>query len=472
VEFRRSKPERRPNRRICPKCQIASGAKKQCPRCRTRTEARIQLVWFINGKRYRELTYCWRERDASEILQRKEADYWRQQDLGVDREIGGSLREAADAFINTLTECSDDYKKQIGTSLGALANGLGWDRPVPQISAQDIESYKEDGLFTLAPTTVRSYMLVLRRFFAYLHQEGWIRRNPTVRIKLPRAGRRRDHLRPEEVGRVLEMFWQVSPTIAPIATALILGGWRKGEIINLRHADVNLAERWAYVVDFDGDAQASAWSPKSESSWRAVPLHPIVVAALKRVEPVTCPDGRESPWVFPVADRRKRRRYKDKRGRMQPVYGDRRSPGTSMLGSKLNEVMAAVGIERRVTIHGLRRTFAVLLQEAGAPDAIIRQALGHGARGVTETHYLPRRDDVVKRYVDAIEIEMPVEMPIENSGSADQPDTRAQLAASIEASEARDLDDDAEHCHQSATNVVANEPPDLPYMVPAPELLQ
>ena len=38
-------------------------------------------------------------------------------------------------------------------------------------------------------------------------------------------------------------------------------------------------------------------------------------------------------------------------------------------------------IEHRVTIHGLRRTFAVLMQEAGAPDSIIRQALGHKAKG-------------------------------------------------------------------------------------------
>jgi integrase len=62
-----------------------------------------------------------------------------------------------------------------------------------------------------------------------------------------------------------------------------------------------------------------------------------------------------------------------------------------------------------VTVHGLRRTFAVLLQDAGAPDSVIRQALGHAQQGVTEQHYLPRRDPVVQGWVDRIELKRAVE---------------------------------------------------------------
>jgi integrase len=45
--------------------------------------------------------------------------------------------------------------------------------------------------------------------------------------------------------------------------------------------------------------------------------------------------------------------------------------------SCLRQALAAAGTERRVTVHGLRRTVVVLLQDAGAPDSVIRQALGH-----------------------------------------------------------------------------------------------
>jgi integrase len=167
---------------------------------------------------------------------------------------------------------------------------------------------------------------------------------------------------------------------------------------------MDLDARWAYVLDFEGDELTEAWSAKSESSRRGVPLHPLLADTLRRIEPVTRPDGTLSPWVFPVTDARRKVRLRDRRGRVHPVRGDRRSPQTTWLGLCLRQALAAAGIERRVTVHGLRRTFAVLLQDAGAPDSVIRQALGHAQQGVTEQHYLPRRDPVVQGWVDRIEI--------------------------------------------------------------------
>ena len=413
MEFKHSKPERRHDRRICPKCNTLNAARLECKNCGAKTEARIRIIWYVDGKRYRQLTQCWREEDANALLQRKEADYWRQQDFGVEREIGGTIREAFKAFQETRKHCSVNYQKQLRTSVSALAAGIGWDTSVTLLSARHLAQYKADGLQTLSPSTVRSYMVAIRQFTRFMVEEGWIRRDPALKVKLPPARRGRDHLRPEEVGPVLQGFWEHARDYAALVTALVLGGWRKGELVNLRRQDVNLETRWAYVIDFEGDQLASAWSPKTESSRRAVPLHPIVARAFERVEPVAYPDGTLSPWMFPVLDKRKTQRYFDKDGRSNLVRGDRRSPGTVFFGRKLRVVLDLVGIKRRVTIHGLRRTFAVLLQEAGAPDTVIRQALGHGARGVTECHYLPRRDENVQRWVDAIKVTVPALAPVE-----------------------------------------------------------
>ena len=451
MEFRKGSHEHRPDRRICPACQRLCGTKMECPHCRKRTAARIQINWYIDGKRYRELSSCWREKDAAEVLQRKEADYWRQQELGVQREIGGSLREAADAFSAAQAEHSVNYRKQIATSLSALAAGLGWDRPVQEISPGELVQFKEDGLTVLSRTTVRSYMLVLRRFFNYLHDEGWIRHSPAAKVKLPKATARKDHLRPAEVGPVLDAFWRIAPELGAIPTVIALGGWRKGEVINLRRPDVNLVERWTYVLDFEGDELTEAWSPKTESSVRAVPLHPLVVRALERTKLVIRPDGSQSPWMFPVIDPRKRKRLPERQGWRQPVCGDRRSSGTKFIGSKLRAAMQAAGIERSITLHGLRRTFAVLLQEAGAPDSVIRQALGHGERGVTEFNYLPRRDEMVMRWVDRIAVEIPA---LEGS-----PTPSGELVnQSREEGDGRSA---TIHSPQSATSSVANRPPYL-----------
>ena len=203
---------------------------------------------------------------------------------------------------------------------------------------------------------------------------------------------------------------------------------------------------------FEGDELTEEWSPKTESSRRAVPLHPLVVRALERVQPVQRPDGSVSPWVFPVTDRRKRRRTVDRHGRRQSVIGDRRSPTTSFIGIKLREALDKAGIKRRVCVHGLRRTFAVLLQETGAPDAVIRQALGHSARGVTETHYLPRRAETVRRWVDAIQVSIPT-LDISAPDGHHPPTQQASSDASLVGPEG--------HCHQAATNLVAKRPPYL-----------
>ena len=462
MEFRRGSLERRQGRRVCVGCRKFCGTAKKCSKCGKRTAARIQVNWYVGGKRYRELTGLWREDDAVKVLERKEADYWRRQDLGAQRDVGGTLREAADSFTAELSDRSRDYRKQIKTSLNLLGELVGWDRPVQLIGMAEICQFKEDGLALRSSSTVRSYMLVLRRFFGHLLDEGWIRKDPTRRVKLPRAVGRKDHLRPAEVGPVLDAFWRISPEIAPIATTLVLGGWRKGEIVNLRRSDADLTSGWAYVVDFAGDELLDPWSPKTESSVRAVPLHALVIRAMERTEPVTCPDGRESPWMFPVVDRRKRKRRRDRLGRAQPVLGDRRSPDTTFFGPKLDEALAAAGIRRKVTIHGLRRTFAVLLQEVGAPDSIIRQALGHGQRSVTELNYLPRRDEAVKRWVDKIDLSIsaldvaavspPAPTGAPTGSTSIEPSPPALPAPAAVQPVVGQRPDRDSHCHQSATN--------------------
>jgi hypothetical protein len=114
--------------------------------------------------------------------------------------------------------------------------------------------------------------------------------------------------------------------------AIVLGSFRKGEVVNLRWQDIILEARWAFVLDYEGDDLTEAWSPKTESSRRAVPLHPLLARTLAGLERVRGPDGTVSPWVFPVTDARRKERLVDRRGRVHPVRGDRRSADTTWFG--------------------------------------------------------------------------------------------------------------------------------------------
>jgi len=406
-EFKIGNSQRRKDRRICPKCLRRCQGAERCAECNVKTRPRIEITWYVGGERKRELTDCHKPEEAREFLRQKEEDYWRTQRAGAaTRQIGGRLDEAIKAYAAAMEHHSGNYKKQIRTALAALCNGLGEDCQVQTITRDVIIEFRDEGLKSgRSPTTVRSYLIVLRQFFNWLEAGGWIRQDPTYKLKFPAARARKDCLWPSEVRPVLEAFERIAPPIAPIAAAILLGGWRKGEIINLRHRDVDLADRWAYVLDFEGDELTEEWSPKTESSARAVPLHPIVADAIARVPRVHRASGQESPWVFPVVDERRTERRVDRLGRVQLAIGDRRSSQTTFIGDRLKVVLEAAGIDRKVTVHGLRRTFSMLLAEAGAPDAIIGQALGHSAKGVTQFNYLPRRDPLIKEWVDKIKVD-------------------------------------------------------------------
>jgi len=317
LEFKRGNSERRQDRRICPKCERRCGRHKTCAKCGKPTKARIQVTWTAEGRRKRQLTNCWREEDAREVLRGIEADYWRQQRLGVTRDVGGSLADAVEAFEQSRVQCSRSWRQQLRKALYPLRDGLGPDSGIVEITKDDLEQYLAEGLATRASATMRSYMLVVRCFFNWLEDEGWIRLNPARRIKLPKAKTRyQDCLLPEQVAPVLTAAFQVASDFGPIMMAIVLGSFRKGELVNLRRADVNVRNRWARVTDFAGDEQAEAWSTKTDSSVRAVPLHPLLADALSRVAPIERPDGSASPWMFPVSDPRRRSRFRDKAGRM------------------------------------------------------------------------------------------------------------------------------------------------------------
>jgi integrase len=64
-------------------------------------------------------------------------------------------------------------------------------------------------------------------------------------------------------------------------------------------------------------------------------------------------------------------------------------------------VLADAGIPH-VSIHGLRRTFSLLGEAAGAPAGAIAQVMGHKPSAVAEG-YRPRSIDALRPYVAQIE---------------------------------------------------------------------
>jgi integrase len=132
----------------------------------------------------------------------------------------------------------------------ARRDDLDADTEVTQVMRDDLGEYLDDGLTARSAAIMRSYMLVVRCFFRWLAEEGWIRVDPARKIKLPRArSRYEDCLLAEQVGPVIAACRQVCPEFAPICMAIVLGSFRKGEVVNLRWQDIIFDARWAFVLD-------------------------------------------------------------------------------------------------------------------------------------------------------------------------------------------------------------------------------
>jgi integrase len=184
---------------------------------------------------------------------------------------------------------------------------------------------------------------------------------PAILDSLPANTRRTDALEAAQVPGWWQGVEQLSNRTASVyLRALLLTGARREELAGLKWANVDFQWRKMTIAD-------------KVDATRVIPLTPYLAQLL-----ATLPRVNES--VFASAG---------KAGRI----ADARSSHARALQS--------AGIEG-LTIHGLRRSFSLLGESAGAPAGAIAQVMGHKPSAVAEG-YRPRTPDGLRPYLTMIE---------------------------------------------------------------------
>lgn len=150
--------------------------------------------------------------------------------------------------------------------------------------------------------------------------------------------------------------------------ALVLTGARREEMAALRWSDVDFRWYKLTVADKVGDT-------------RVIPLTPYLAHLIDCLPRAVDKDGNAVPYVFASS--------LSKSGRIV----EPRAPHA--------DVLEDAGIPH-VSIHGLRRTFALLGEAAGAPAGAIAQVMGHRPSAVAEG-YKPRSIDALRPYLAQVE---------------------------------------------------------------------
>lgn len=156
-------------------------------------------------------------------------------------------------------------------------------------------------------------------------------------------------------------------TQATYLDALLLTGARREEMAALKWKDVDF--RWKRLTLAD-----------KVDATRTIPLSPYLAQQLAALPRQKLEDGKLNPFVF--ASNAKGGRITDPRSALAAVKSD-------------------AGIIA-LTVHGLRRSFYLLGEAAGAPAGAIAQVMGHKPSATAEG-YRPRSVDALRPYLAQIE---------------------------------------------------------------------
>ncbi|MDI1260253.1 integrase family protein [Aquabacterium sp.] len=191
---------------------------------------------------------------------------------------------------------------------------------------------------------------------------------PALLESLPSMKRRTDALESAQVAGWWSGVEQLGNRTASVyLRALLLTGARREEMAALKWEDVDF--RWRKLTIAD-----------KVDATRTIPLTPYLAQLLATLPHVKLADGTRSPFVFASVS---------KTGR---IADTRNSHG---------KALQSAGIEG-LTIHGLRRSFSLLGEAAGAPAGAIAQVMGHKPSATAEG-YRPRSVDALRPFLAQIE---------------------------------------------------------------------
>lgn len=223
--------------------------------------------------------------------------------------------------------------------------------------------------------TRRHVHAVLRRALVVAERDGRIASNPAAKVEPPPVGKgSHGKLTLAEAKQVLSHLDDEGVSASRWACAL-LAGLRQGEALGLRWEDVDLEngilriERAVQRIPKQG---LQVVPLKSKSAQRAVPMVLPVLEAL-RAEP----------------------------SREGFVWGGEKPTDPRKDWQAWRDLLALAGVESK-PLHAARATTASLLMEAGVPEKVIAEILGHSQVIITREKYMHGDSAIHRAAMDSL----------------------------------------------------------------------
>jgi integrase len=327
-----------------------------------------------------------------------------ERDTGVERPVG-KLTVAAylDRWLadyvqpslapKTIVSYREVVRVHLVPSLGSLDLVALRPTHIQSLYSRMLVSGRRDGRGGLSARSVLRYHQILHAALRQAVRWQLLIRNPADAVEPPRASRRElQMVTPAQARAVMAAADETS--IGPFVRLALLTGMRRGELLGLRWADVDLDGGALHVQQ---TAQRIVGQgiifrqPKTRLSRRSIALSPDAVAVL----------------------RQHRRRQAEARLLAGSAYGDRDLVFATGLGTPLEpgnlrrawvRIAGAAGVPG-LRIHDLRHAHATLMLAQGVHPKVVSERLGHASVNITldtYSHVLPGLQEAAAAALDTI----------------------------------------------------------------------
>ena len=223
-----------------------------------------------------------------------------------------------------------------------------------------IQSFLKEQNATKAPASVSRMISALRKFYRFLLREGAISADPMTKIDTPK---RAQHLPATLSSQEVDALMAKPDTDKPLGLRdraifelMYATGLRVSEVVDLRLDQLHLAMNLLQVTGKGDKERLVPISPQA-TQWVNRYLQAARPKLLKRVQPKNVfvnfhggPMTRQGIW------------------------------------KNLKAYIASIGIEKDVTPHTLRHSFATRLLENGADLRVVQELLGHSDISTTQIY--------------------------------------------------------------------------------------
>lgn len=262
-----------------------------------------------------------------------------------------SNAEVRGLSVNTIHGYRSAQKRLNKAFEGILARSL---------IAYQIDDFVADMAKKYAPKTISNTVGLLDAAYQRAVRAGQLAENPCVGITLPKQKKKEiKTLPPEQLQTLVDALRDQRKDISVGYKLCLMCGLRRGEVLGLREGDVNLlfrqisVNKTRYIVESKEYVQET----KTVRSTRHLALPVVLAEEIEQlIQEHHSADWYHSDYLI------------------QDAFGDPLSP--SVFSSQITKIEAAAGIDH-VTAHGLRHTFATLLNAQHVDAAQISAELGH-----------------------------------------------------------------------------------------------